>query len=121
MKFRKKPVVIEAWRNEAMSPPPEWVLAATGIRNPSDGSLAIKTLEGVMIAKQGDWVIKGVAGEVYPCKPDIFVATYEPVEKDPPLGMPFPEEGTTDTFERPDPEPDPADEYARAFDNKTRR
>lgn len=79
MKFRKKPVVIEAWRNDPMSPPPEWVLEAVGLRNPSDGSLAIKTLEGVMIAKQGDWVIKGVAGEVYPCKPDIFVATYEPV------------------------------------------
>ena len=42
--------------------------------------LAIQTLEGVMIANPGDWIIKGVQGEFYPCKPDIFEATYEPVE-----------------------------------------
>lgn len=41
--------------------------------------LAIKTLEGVMKAYPGDWIIKGVQGECYPCKPDIFEATYEPV------------------------------------------
>lgn len=39
----------------------------------------IKTLEGVMTADKGDWIIKGVKGEFYPCKPDIFEATYEPV------------------------------------------
>jgi hypothetical protein len=42
--------------------------------------LTIPTLEGVMLAVEGDWVIKGVAGEFYPCKPGIFDATYEPVE-----------------------------------------
>jgi hypothetical protein len=42
-------------------------------------ALAIPTLEGLMIAHEGDWVIKGVKGELYPCKPDIFDATYEPV------------------------------------------
>lgn len=40
--------------------------------------LAIQTLEGQMVARPGDWIIKGVKGEIYPCKPDIFEATYEP-------------------------------------------
>ena len=43
-----------------------------------DGLLKIKTLEGVMTAQRGDWIILGVAGELYPCKPDIFATTYEP-------------------------------------------
>lgn len=89
MKYRKKPVVIEAvqfnrtngsivakwcggrWHSEAKSSDPtdvaEWV--------------DIPTLEGVMRASVGDWIIKGVAGEFYPCKPDIFAATYEPAEE----------------------------------------
>ena len=45
-----------------------------------DGSIEINTLEGTMHAEAGDWIIKGVKGEMYPCKPDIFVATYDPVE-----------------------------------------
>ena len=44
--------------------------------------LSIPTLEGVMIGRQDDWIIKGVKGEVYPCKPDIFAATYEAVVGD---------------------------------------
>lgn len=43
----------------------------------SEGNLFIATLEGEMRADKGDWIIKGVQGEVYPCKPDIFAATYE--------------------------------------------
>ena len=43
----------------------------------NDGHLEIKTKEGVMSASPGDWIIKGIAGEFYPCKPDIFEATYE--------------------------------------------
>ena len=43
--------------------------------------LSIKTLEGTMRADQGDWIIRGVKGEIYPCKPEIFVATYDPVEE----------------------------------------
>lgn len=43
------------------------------------GGLDIKTLEGTMRADVGDWIIQGVKGELYPCKPDIFAATYEPV------------------------------------------
>lgn len=44
--------------------------------------LIVFTLEGEMVARRGDWIIKGVRGEFYPCKPDIFEATYEPVEED---------------------------------------
>lgn len=44
-----------------------------------DGTLTIETLEGTMTAVKGDWIIRGVKGELYPCKPDIFAATYEPV------------------------------------------
>lgn len=59
MKFRKKPVVIEAEKCSVIT--------------------KIETLEGTMIALPGDWIITGVKGERYPCKPDIFEATYEPV------------------------------------------
>jgi hypothetical protein len=76
MKYRKKPVVIEAWRfNEDLSGRPSWVKMDWF----AGESLHIPTLEGVMRAGVGDWIIKGVKGEVYPCKPDIFAATYEPV------------------------------------------
>ncbi len=59
-KFRKKPVVIEAYQ--------------------TDKEMFIETLEGTMKADPGDWIITGVNGEQYPCKPDIFEKTYEPVE-----------------------------------------
>lgn len=45
------------------------------------GFLVIETLEGAMEAKPGDWIIRGVGGELYPCKPSIFAATYDPVPK----------------------------------------
>ena len=88
MKFRKKPVVIEAWQvhpDDGMTRqlPPAWLMAAM-TREPAavvpiaGGGLSIRTLEGVMKADVGDWIIQGVAGELYPCKPDIFAATYEP-------------------------------------------
>jgi hypothetical protein len=48
------------------------------IHSLGDGRLEITTLEGTMIANVGDWIIQGVKGECYPCKPDIFAATYEP-------------------------------------------
>lgn len=75
-KFRKKPVVIDAWPNDPLADMPAWVMDA--VVKVEDGTLAIETLEGVMTASVGDWIIRGVKGEVYPCKPDIFVATYEP-------------------------------------------
>lgn len=80
MKFRKKPVVIEAWRVGSFDPAPEWLTASPNVYGPHNSYLEIKTLEGTMRADHGDWVIRGVKGEIYPCKPDIFAATYEPVE-----------------------------------------
>lgn len=78
-KYRKKPVVIEAWQNTDDSEFPEWVDDADVGREPG-GVILIDTLEGVMRAQPGDWIIRGVKGEIYPCKPDIFAATYEHVE-----------------------------------------
>ncbi len=108
MKYRKRPVVIEAlqlrWDNwEAMrefagvgkisdrQPERGWVDPQGTFRSDSpelleDGdipgslALAIPTLEGLMVATEGDWVIRGIAGELYPCKPNIFEATYEALE-----------------------------------------
>lgn len=52
---------------------------------PSRRELTIATLEGIHTASAGDWIIKGIKGEFYPCKPDIFAATYEPAEVAPPI------------------------------------
>lgn len=84
-KYRKKPVVIEAWRCEAPSKMPPWLYEAMerGDVRFIDGhvsSVEIKTLEGMMRADPGDWIIRGVKGELYPVKPDIFAATYEAAE-----------------------------------------
>lgn len=85
--FRKKPVVIEArqWIGGFDDNPEilDWIkseggyagyIPATSLKG---GRIAIKTLEGAAIAQLGDWIIKGVKGEFYPCKPDIFEATYD--------------------------------------------
>lgn len=81
MKYRKKPVVIDAFRF-GFHDHPEWLRIAE--RNNRlmvfAGEVKISTLEGVMTAEVGDWIIKGVAGEIYPCKSDIFAETYEAVE-----------------------------------------
>lgn len=101
--FRKKPVVIQAAffdgdlvglrdANGNVQPRtcPTWFPAATRVVDgrpaelkpghvvTCDGSLFIGTLEGTMEAKAGDWIIRGVKGEIYPCKPEIFAATYDP-------------------------------------------
>ena len=85
MKFRKKPVVIDAIR---LLPQGENILQVAHFMGTfkeviehTDGSVLIKTLEGIMSASPGDWIIKGVEGEFYPCKPDIFAKTYEAVEE----------------------------------------
>jgi len=84
MKFRKKPVVIEAVQFTADGA--EDAIAFAGddmtLTAGDDGMVhpAIKTLEGHLRVSEGDWIIRGVKGEHYPCKPDIFAATYEPVE-----------------------------------------
>jgi hypothetical protein len=87
MKYRKKPIVIEAVLWQPESPPsayPDWLWNEIGSRpqlfNESTGVLTIRTLEGDMAANPGDWIIRGVKGEIYPCKPDIFAATYELAE-----------------------------------------
>jgi hypothetical protein len=85
--YRKKPVVIEAFEFRVGGDPwPEWFAVEVGNGNISiqklDGKhfAKIKTLEGVRTAMPGDWIIQGVKGEIYPCKTDIFAATYERVD-----------------------------------------
>lgn len=84
-KYRKKPVIIDAWEFDgwldySKTLPKEIKDAVDIIRLTQDGKLQIKILEGNMIANRGDFIIKGVKGEYYSCKPDIFEATYELVE-----------------------------------------
>lgn len=91
MKYKKKPVVIEAFQlNERGLIGEDWFWDAVsndtiithdfGKHNVSPAWCEIKTLEGVMIANTGDYIIQGIQGEIYPCKPDIFEQTYEKVE-----------------------------------------
>jgi len=105
-KFRKKPVVIEAHQFGGTQSSADAIIAWAGMEpHPNEqeidytvtdysgtfrdrierpeqfGPLLIHTLEGDMMAQEGDWIIKGVKGEFYPCKPDIFAATYEPVDE----------------------------------------
>jgi len=92
MKYRKKPVVIEAFqmtaaRRASNEEWPNWLHAAwdTPIEEPGSlylaaSALCISTLEGAHTVSVDDWIIQGVQGELYPCKPDIFEQTYEPVE-----------------------------------------
>ena len=94
MKFRKKPIEIEAvlWNGTDIdrvlafvAEDDRWkegvddgMVGGPGIGHvPALGTLDIPTLEGTLIAQPGDWIIRGVKGEIYPCKPDIFEATYE--------------------------------------------
>lgn len=90
-RYRKRPVAIDAvqWDGTAEGATPiiNWILESGGTaRYACDehctGShyLAINTLEGAIVASPGDWIIRGVFGEFYPCKPDIFAATYEQID-----------------------------------------
>jgi hypothetical protein len=84
MKYRKKPVVIEAVQltDEAFDAPHPNVQHVPGvIYDPVQRCAFIATREGTMRADLHDWIICGIAGELYPCKPDIFEVTYELVEK----------------------------------------
>lgn len=82
MKFRKKPVVIEAFQWTVDEVPDWWRKASGDFRiNVSTGSVFIPTLEGMHEARVGDFILKGIQGEFYPCKPDIFAQTYEAVEE----------------------------------------
>ena len=81
-KYRKKPVVIEAieWRGDNFCEIDDFLEDQKHETYPKDGKVIIKTLEKDMIASLGDYIIKGVNCEFYPCKPDIFRKTYEKVE-----------------------------------------
>jgi hypothetical protein len=80
--YRKKPVVIEAvrWTGDNYADVVAPFLRGQDHFVSRSDKVAIRTLEGTMDADVGDWIIKGVQGEFYPCKPDIFAATYEAVE-----------------------------------------
>ncbi|HUV64116.1 MAG TPA: hypothetical protein VMW24_09465 [Sedimentisphaerales bacterium] len=90
-KYRKKPVVIDAFQwtgGPDQTEDPEWIVEA--IKNRSvrfaridelDVTMMIDTLEGTMSARIGDYIIRGIQGELYPCKPDIFERTYELIEE----------------------------------------
>jgi hypothetical protein len=84
-KFRKKPVVIEAMQFRSGMLADEITAFVTCDLSMSQGDgeevflMEIETLEGEMSVSDGDWIIKGVNGEFYPCKPDIFEKTYEAV------------------------------------------
>lgn len=80
-KYRKKPVVIEAIQWNGSNAFEIWNdFEDIPIRLKEEGTLLISTLEGDHIASIGDYIIKGIKGEFYPCKPDIFEETYEEVE-----------------------------------------
>ena len=93
MKYRKKAVEIEAFQFY-VDTMPDWffdkvcnnsvILRNCDYKRYSieEAYCEIETLEGTMIAKGGDYIIKGIKGEIYPCKPDIFVETYERLEQD---------------------------------------
>lgn len=94
MKYQKKPIVVEAFQVTLGSMHtedtwPEWLKKASKKNMDKIGGFVwlkrmesgyIRTLEGPLSVRLDDWIIKGIQGELYPCKPDIFSATYEPVK-----------------------------------------
>jgi len=80
-KFRKKPVVIEAIQFNGFNYDDCFDFMENGkySRNFIDNEIRINTLEGEMVCSANDWIIKGVHGEFYPCKPEIFLETYDPL------------------------------------------
>lgn len=81
--YRKKPVVIDAIQQNGstIDEIKDWLGEAFSYYHTTTGTLYIRTLEGVIKGSTGDYIIKGVKGEFYPCKPDIFRETYEEVKK----------------------------------------
>lgn len=86
MKYKNKPVVIEAvkWNGDKISEVTDWISKALdkGVIMRFGNEVKIHTLEGIMTASSGDYIIKGINGEIYPCKPDIFDKTYDIVKED---------------------------------------
>ncbi len=99
MRYTKRQITIDAFHwtyTDAQEDDPKWLSEA--FRNKtiyfvdmgeSSVHLMIKTLEGQMRATPGDYIIRGIKGEIYPCKPDIFEATYYPKQPDQDPGPPF--------------------------------
>jgi hypothetical protein len=86
MKYRKKPLVIDAYKLHSIDclDCPKWLRELFNNLELCElhaDHITIKTLEGWMIAQKGDYIIKGIKDEIYPCKPDIFEASYERVEE----------------------------------------
>jgi len=89
MQYRKKPIVVDAIRwtgDNGRDICSRWILSVMPIAEGCyltlyDGKMAINTLAGEMNVSVGDWVIRGVAGELYPCDPAVFEASYEPAEQ----------------------------------------
>ena len=88
MKYRKKPIIIEAvqlstFDNDETKIIPKWLMKAltSGVIFNRNGETIVKTLEGEHVASRDDYIIQGIKGELYPCKPDIFEATYEAVNE----------------------------------------
>jgi hypothetical protein len=78
MRYRKRPVEVDAVRfNGNFDEIERFCGGDAEYRN---GELVVATWEGALRASPGDWIIRGVRGEFYPCKPDVFDVTYEPVE-----------------------------------------
>ena len=93
MKYRKKPIIVDAfkWTGDPDERLPEWITKKinkdydsfgdiTFINRGTTVKMAILTTRGTTHASLDDWIIHGIAGDIYPCKPDIFEATYEKVE-----------------------------------------
>ena len=76
MKFRKKPIIVDA---------EQWFHGKEieGVENPEEDyyCATIQTLEGKLNVQSGDWIVTGIKGEKYPCKPDIFELTYDPIDQ----------------------------------------
>lgn len=89
MKFRKKPIVVEAKKLHGNYYGVfNWIKqnggsARLGYHDGEPASLFINTLEGIMTADANDWIVRGIGGEFYPVKPDIFAMTYEPTDEEP--------------------------------------
>ena len=80
-KYRKKPIVVDVFQ-WLMDDVPEWITSAIRANKINfDLRMIISTPEGEMLASPGDYIIKGVNGELYPCKPDIFEQTYELIKE----------------------------------------
>ena len=90
MKFRKKPIVIEAiqWTGDNFDELKDFTetdnqqTVCRIVKGTFDRDLFVDTLEGSLMASLNDWIIKGIKGEFYPCKPDIFEATYDLVKEE---------------------------------------